>query len=266
MELFSKTRKSHRWNEDRFINGKNYFIVIDGATPLKSVCPFNEAHWMVSYIKGHINRYCGSVKEKLLSVCRDAFFELPEKIYDEDYLPSAGCSWVEFEGGQIKVGILGDCEVTLISRDNKIVRCFSDELNKLDTIALTELKRISKQNNLHVFEARKQINDLLIKNRKLINKVGGYSALTISPHPIINEKQYVFDKKDFKEIYLYSDGFSQAFENLKIYKSHGEMFENMGDIGEEIEKIKRASFSDPFGDAFPRFKLIDDITVTKIVL
>ena len=34
MKITAKTRKSHYWNEDRFVLGKDYFMVIDGATPL----------------------------------------------------------------------------------------------------------------------------------------------------------------------------------------------------------------------------------------
>ena len=51
MVITPKTRKSHYWNEDRFIIGENYIIVIDGATPLLKQNDFNEACWMVNYIK-----------------------------------------------------------------------------------------------------------------------------------------------------------------------------------------------------------------------
>ena len=34
MKIDALTRKSHFWNEDRFILGNNYYLVIDGATPL----------------------------------------------------------------------------------------------------------------------------------------------------------------------------------------------------------------------------------------
>lgn len=267
MKVYSKTRKAHYWNEDRFINGKNFFIVLDGATPLKSEANFNEARWMVDYIKKNINRYRGTVKQKLAALCGDAFRELPVKIKEDDYLPSASGSWVEFDGKRIDVGVLGDCEVTLITNDNRIIRCYGGELTKLDAIALDKLIEICKQKNTtEIIKSRKYINDILIKHRKLANKPNGYSALTLSPSHEINERKYSFGADGIREIYIYSDGFSQAFEHLQIYKSHEEMFSQIGDIGSEIDKIAKAAYSDTSGARYPRFKIIDDITVTKIVL
>lgn len=266
MKVYSKTRKSHYWNEDRFINGRNYFIVLDGATPLKSAENFNEARWMVNYIKKNINRYRGTVKEKLTALCGDAFNDLPVKTKDDDYLPSASGCWVEFNGSCINVGILGDCEVTLIKKDNGIIRCYCDDLTKLDMLALNKLIEICKEKNTHIIESRKYVNDILIRHRKLANKPNGYAALTLSPSPEIHEQKYVFNTDNIKEIYLYSDGFSQAFEHLDIFHSHEEMFLNIEDIDNEINKIVNTSFADRLGDKHPRFKIIDDITVTRIVL
>ena len=65
---------------------------------------------------------------------------------------------------------------------------------------------------------------------------------------------------------MYSDGFSQAFENLKIYPSHKKMFEQITNIDNEIVKIVKVSFDDIKFDKYPRFKKIDDITVVKVDL
>ncbi len=264
MKIYSKTRKAHYWNEDRFINGKNFNIVLDGATPLKRESNFNEARWMVSYLKKNINRYNGTVKEKLTALCKDAFYELPVKTKDEDYLPSASACWVEFDGSQFSASVLGDCEVTVITKNNEIIRCYGDELTKLDNIALNQLIEVAKAKNLRTTQAMGYIIETLIKHRKLINKPNGYSALALSSSPVINERKFEFDLDSVKSIYLYSDGFSQAFEYLQIYSSHKEMFEKINDVDEEIKKIVERSYSDRYGEKYPRFKVIDDITVTKI--
>ena len=62
MKINAFTRKSHRWNEDRFIYGDNYWIVIDGATPLIKTKEVNLARLMVAYIKKNINKYNGRIK------------------------------------------------------------------------------------------------------------------------------------------------------------------------------------------------------------
>ena len=61
MKITAKTRKSHYWNEDRFVLGKDYFMVIDGATPLIKSNNFNEACWLVTYVKENINKLTGSI-------------------------------------------------------------------------------------------------------------------------------------------------------------------------------------------------------------
>ena len=73
-----------------------------------------------------------------------------------------------------------------------------------------------------------------------------------------------FDLDDIKELYIYTDGITQAFDELKIYNSCEEMFEKSIDVNEEIEKIKERAFSDKDCNKYPRFKTIDDIAIIKI--
>ncbi|MGN0812413.1 MAG: hypothetical protein ACI4MQ_02765 [Candidatus Coproplasma sp.] len=264
MQTTSKTRKAHYWNEDRFINGKDYFIVIDGATPLTNVHQFNEARWFVDYLKRNINRYKGRVNYKLSMLCCDAYNDLPIDNKSADYLPSASAAWVELDGSVCHIGVLGDCEVTAIYNNGEIKRFFDDRLINLDNKAKSELIEIARQKNLHIIQAKELIIPTLIKHRRLINKPDGYSALTIAPDYKTDERQFTIEKQGLKTIFIYSDGFSQAFESLKIYSCHEEMFKSIKDVDEEIKKIVRAAHSDKNLDLFPRFKRIDDITVTKI--
>lgn len=264
MKIYAKTRKSHRWNEDRFIVGKNYAVVIDGATPLKKLHSFNEAHLMVDYIKKHFNRYDGSVKYRLKKLCEDIYRELALTAYDKDHFPSASACWVEASGATLSIGILGDCEVTAISKDGHIQRCFDDRLDILDKKALTEMINIATEKNIPMNMARQYIEETLVKNRRLANQPNGYSVLLPSPNVEINEKKFEIKTNDLKCVYLYSDGYSQSFTNLKIYSTHEEMFQKTTDIDEEIKKIVQISYSDDSCDLYPRFKKIDDITVVRI--
>lgn len=264
MQVISKTRKAHYWNEDRFINDKDSFVVIDGATPLTDTHLFNEARWFVDYLKTNFSRYNGRVNYKLSMLCCDAFHNFPIENKSEDYLPSASAAWVELDVSVCHIGILGDCEVTAIYQNGDIKRFFDDRLMRLDNAAKSELIDIGRQNKIHNSEAKQFILPTLIKHRRLINKPDGYAALTIAPDYKTDELQYTIPKKGLKTVYIYSDGFSQSFESLKIYSSHEEMFKSITDVDEEIKKIVKTSYSDKNLDLYPRFKIIDDITVTKI--
>ena len=117
MKITAKTRKSHYWNEDRFVIGKDFLMVIDGATPLIKKSIFNEACWLVNYIKKNIEKYQGSIKERLYQISIDAYNALPVKIKEEDYLPSASLSYIEWDDEYYYAYTLGDCEVTFITKD-----------------------------------------------------------------------------------------------------------------------------------------------------
>lgn len=264
MKIYSRTRKSHCWNEDRFINGKDFCLIIDGATPLRQIENFNGARWLVAYIKKNLPKLSGGVKDRLTLLCRDAYINLPQPQKDKEYLPSASACWVEFCKNKMKVGILGDCEVTAKLKKGEIRRYYDGRLSVLDKKAIDEMISLAKEKNIHICEARNLIQGTLLNHRNLVNEPHGYSALIPSPDGEIKEISFEAEIGDLETVYLYSDGFSQAFEHLQIYSGHVKMFENIVSIDEEIEKIVKASYGDRTLDLHPRFKIIDDITATEI--
>ena len=266
MEITARTRKSHYWNEDRFVIGRDFLMVIDGATPLIKKNDFNEARWLVDYIKKNINKRQGAIKERLLSLSQEAFDKLPSAVKEEIYLPSASMSWVEYDDIFFYASVLGDCEVCFITKQNEILRVYSGELAKLDKVSIGEMVQKAREHNIHNSQARKYISETLIKHRKMINKSGGYNAFALMQRPIINAHTFKIKKQDVKEIYLYSDGFSQSFESLKVYPTHEAMFDHSLDLDAEIENIVLKAFKDPYCDKYPRLKKIDDITAIKAVL
>lgn len=264
MEITKKTRKSHAHNEDRYVIGYDFYMVIDGATPLIKDS-FNKARWMVDQMKASLKkRSTLSVIDRLNKISKELYYELPIEKRDKDYLPSASLSFVTWDDKYFYAYILGDCEVTFILKNNSVFRCYQDELSKLDDISINELINVSKEKNIHIIDARKYINDILIKHRRLINEENGYQGFTLSDNLNLNPKCFRVLKEEVKKIYLYSDGFAQAFDNLKIYNSHNEMFNHDLNLDEEFKKIVDVSFNDPYCDKYPRFKKIDDITAIKV--
>ena len=263
MKVFCETRKSHAWNEDRFILGDDYFLVIDGATPLIKEGNVNLACYMVSYIKKHINSLEGSLKERLEHLSMKLKEELNIPLQDKAYLPSASLSYVELKDNLVHIGILGDCEVVIRTKDDKVLRFNKVDLCRLDALALKKQIEIAKEKNISILSARKHIQELLIKNRRSLNTKDGYSAFTIG-EASLDIDEYDVDLNIVKEIYLYSDGFASSFNTFKIYENANDMFKSSIDLKEEIGKIKEAAFSDKYCNKYPRFKKIDDITVIKI--
>ena len=265
MTINKLSRKSRKLNEDRFIIGKDFYLVIDGATPLIKTSNINLAHQMVSYIKKNITKEKGSLKEKLVILSKKMYKEFNLNSDDSAYLPSASLAYVERRNDELVIGTLGDCEVIVKDNLNTITRFNSSDLSKLDNIAINKQVEVAKEKKIDVLNARSYIQDILIKHRRLINKPNGYFAYTLNLDKL-DIKETIIKNENIKEIYLYSDGFSQSFEHLNVYNTHEEMFSKSLDLDEEILKIKNQSFLDPYCDKYPRLKKIDDITVIKIEL
>lgn len=269
MKVEYKTRKCHYYNEDRIFIGKNLFMVMDGATPLvKNGVKPTEASWLVSFVKKRLPLTCENVVGKLKEISISALEQLVEWKFpiDDKYMPSCGISFVNFLGDKIEAQTLGDCEVTFRLKNGEVVRVYQDDLIKLDAIAVEKMEKIAKEKNIPMLEARKEINDILIKHRSYMNKKGGYSVFTPSKTGEFTYSNFVIDKDKVDEIYIYTDGISQSFDELKIYNSHEEMFKKSLNIEKEIKKIEKKAFLDKDCNKYPRFKTIDDIAVIKIKL
>ena len=181
----------------------------------------------------------------------------------EEYLPSAGLAWCEIKEDIVNIHTIGDCEVVVITNNGKIIRYVQPELIKLDSLAIKEMIDISKEKSISIKDARKYVNDMLIKHRKMMNKVEGYNVFAPYDNPNFNFLSASVEK-NVKYVYLFSDGFASAFDCFGIYNSFETMFKDEIDLKLIIDKIVNVAKSDPDYNLYPRFKLIDDITAIKI--
>lgn len=253
------------YGEDRIIIKDNLFMVIDGATPLYDFENRNPkmlgyryktwASWLVSELKKEINKN-DNLEETLENVSIRLYNEFI-KINPDDkkYYPSCNFSLVQIINDKASFMTIGDCEALIKFKNGNYKRLYQPELYKLDQMALNEMIRINGQ--------RKDIIDILRKNRAKMNEKDGYNTYTISNNPnfIYLKEEYNLD--DIDTIYLYSDGISQAFEQFKIENSPEALF-NKYDIDEIVNKIVLKAKEDPNIKKYPRFKYIDDIAVIKI--
>lgn len=268
MHIEKITRKSHQYNEDRFLIQKDFVMVMDGATSLdKSNLKPTSGSYLVNKIKSDLPKLKGDIISRLDIIAKDIYKTLEDSNgMDSRILPSAGLSWVEFQQNEIIVHTIGDCEASIVTKDNKVIRIVINDLLKLDDIAINELIEISKKENISIKEARPKISNTLVRHRLLMNKENGYSIFTPSANPNFKYSTTIFKKSDIKEMYLYSDGFSDAFTTFKLYSSPEAMFSKSININNVVKEIVKKSQEDKSYNKYPRFKLIDDITVVKIVL
>lgn len=99
-----------------------------------------------------------------------------------------------------------------------------------------------------------------------MNQKGGYAIYTLSPDPYYDYLTFEEDQDLLEEIYLYTDGIALAFEELKIYTSWQEMFKKSLNLAQEFKDIVAKAKQDPLCNLYPRFKVLDDMTMIKITL
>ena len=253
--------KSHTYNEDRFAVSDRVFVVIDGATTLEkrpNPRKRTNASYLVSRLKKEILRHKRGFDT-------DFFRALSKRIYEEGRIgaASAGLAGVAIQGENFRLFSLGDCEVICKLRSGEIFRFKRNDLDKLDGYALAEMVRISKEKGISVKESRAYITDILLRNREKKNKAGGYDVFEPMQEPTFSLFVKDIPIKDVESFYVCSDGFAQCFTTLDIFSSCRDLFKTTLNIRNICKKIRDVSFSDPEYNAFPRFKIVDDITVIK---
>lgn len=263
MIIEKANRRSRYYDEDRTIIGDNYAMVCDGATSLvKTNIKPTEASWFVSLIKKKLPKRSNNIIEDLASISKYAYSEYEYK--DLKYLPSCGIAAVSFNNDLITINTIGDCEAIIKFKNGKIERMLIEALPKLDMMVINEMKRISNDKKIPLLDTYNEVKPMLLENRMLMNKENGYPVFTISDNPDFKYNNKSYNKNDIDEIYIFTDGFAQAYEFFNIYSSYDEMFKKSLNLQEEIDKIVNVAFSDKSCDKFPRFKTIDDIAVIKI--
>ena len=150
------------------------------------------------------------------------------------------------------------------NKNDNVKRIIDYRLPKLDAYALECLKAKAKENNKSIKESLEDIKDILLNNRMLMNKEQGYPVFTIANEPNFQYNHLKIELSKIKEIYIYSDGITQAFDELKIYSSCEDLFSHEVNITELIRQIVNVANSDPELNRYPRFKKNDDISIIKI--
>lgn len=272
---YTKSIPSTDYNEDGLYVNDPIYMAVDGATALdNSKKKPSEAALMVNYIIKNI-----SSAYKKTHCFIDALYLMSENYYHNNYhkfkdidnlagLPSAGIAAVVEGKEYLNLYVLGDCEIVYLNRDMMPTRfSYFDQkhgLYKLDKDALKEMKTIAKKQNKNIVDTRKLINDRLIRNRNKLNKDSKYQVFIPSKKPTFKIKHKRIRKSTTKKLYIYTDGFAQAFDTLNIYKGYKDLFSRSVDMNSIIQNIINKWNSDKYFNHYPRFKKKDDLTIIEL--
>ena len=250
--LIQKTFSEKEYNEDIYCFGKDYAMVLDGASGLDHANRMHtgsDARWFVEQMMLEIEKRIHN-HTSLKQIVKDAIQTLiplyPE--VEKQYMPSGCLSLVRLRDGKIEYIGFGDC-VALFQLKEKTLCFYDHRIEELDNQAMLSDNPKS----------------VLLFNRTLRNEPNGYCALDLTLKSLDMCIEQTFKQEDILSIALMSDGFYQ-FKGLK--QVDDEQFIQL--LYEQKEKALPLLYSLQEQDwpchILPRFKKRDDTTVLFFTL
>lgn len=265
LKKFSKA--GGRENEDFYLIGNTYIVVLDGATSLKEEKEGQKASWFVrelcKNLKAFILEDNISLQESLLR----AWQSLEKEILSQTDV-SASIVIARERNKRIEIYNLGDC-TTYIQRKNGKTDClFDSSVSKLDNRVLKRMLKISTEKDITVKEARqeKEIQQMLLKNRDLKNTEQGYYILDTKGTGIREGRVKIYSKDEVKSLLMMTDGFACVVDTYHLFESPIELMEfiSKNPIESVYSQLTKVVKEDKDYNQFPRFKDIDDSTAVYI--
>lgn len=271
MEVNSINKGYRKYNEDVVVVIKDHlFIIIDSATGLTE--PFNspsDGVYLANKLKEEIlirykeNKLKGKTFVKEMNRISNKIYKdfiKGHKIdcHDRYQFPNASIAVCLIEVCDVHIYSIGDAS-TFIRFNNNQCKYISDK-----SIPLMDKKVVENYHKQGIFDFY-QMLDKLKENRNLLNKNGRKATFSLYKKAHLKWKYTLLDIRDLKELYLCSDGYYSAFEELRIFKSRKELFSKKNDLQDVYRLIVKESERKDTLKEHPRLKKIDDISAIRIV-
>lgn len=262
------------WNEDFAFTGDNFWFVLDGATsliPEKYSDEETDAKWFSHTFGKFLETALCDTSKSIAEIVKAGIDAVVaeykslakgRKIVD---MPSACLAVIRKNNGKIEYFVLGDCGF-LMKRNGKIKDFTDERLSVLDKINIDDMVRFAKEKNVDVIDARKYVDVDILKKRMTKNTIGGYWILCDDKEACDHAIQGEFTIHAGDEFLLYSDGFSQIWDTVKIM-STSRVFEYIAE-GHSLKDLYKLLYDEQERDSgcnkYPRTKKRDDATAIYI--
>ena len=254
--------------------GKNYCFVMDGASGLSGkniVDPVSDSAWMVKKVCRALqdlldagdDRPTGDLLREVFAPVRQEYIAALQsrgETAPQDS-PSAGFALFRQRKGALEFFGMGDCVGVAKLPDGRNFYALDHDLPNLDHQVLERMMQLHENTGISMAEAKKACNDLLLYNRNLRNRPGGYWILDLlTDEGIDHAHQERWELKEPVRIGAFSDGFAQLCEVFGVYRGYTPLFAAMQetDLEEMFRDLCRLQDADPDCNRYPRFKRRDD--------
>lgn len=260
MEFISVSSSRAALNEDTYIIGSDYLVVIDGATNLGVKTKYN-ANWFVLELKKYLKEELDK-KYDIKETLTNSINKIKQQVDSDFNEVSCSIIIVRKVNDKLQYCSLGDC-TGVIEFKNKVEVFYKTKLEEFDNKSIEVINHTAKQKNISFKEAMdtKEALDILVKHRNLKNKTNGYYTLDLSRIGIQYIDIYEFELKDVNNVLLMTDGFDDVITIYHLY-NYEEIISVINQRGLEkiVSELYEAQDSDATLDKYNRFKHSDDAT------
>ena len=264
-------------NEDVANLNKHGAWILDGATGLNGknlIDKDSDAKWYVKQWDEYVNKNFHRTDIDLKRIVKEGINVVKDKYYKRVKnksvksldLPSSSIVLTRWIKDTLEYFILGDCTL-IIENNNKLNVIKDDSVTKLDNKVFQAMDEIMKKEGKTLPEAKKEVNNLIVRNRLLKNTNEGYWILGFDAEAV---DRGLYGKIPFNsdtKLLMASDGFSAItdrynyidMENL-IHEAQNKGLDNL------CRKLREIEEEDSSGDKYPRFKKNDDASAIYIEL
>ncbi len=267
--------------EDSVGFGNNYAFVLDGASGLTGnniIDNDSDASWFVKRVKDAlVSRFENGDTRDISEILYEILGEI-HKVYfgkldmqnssEPADSPSAAMALFRERNGNLEFFGLGDCIGVFTDTDDNTHILYDEALSKLDYKAIEYMLKIKKQQGLSLLKAKQKSMDVLIKNRQLRNKPGGYWILDPSAKGVPHATTYSIPINKVKSVSAFSDGFSQLVDCFGEFDDYSRLHNQMQNtpLKKLYERLYELQKSDPDCNKYPRFKLRDDASAVWAII
>lgn len=280
LDVFSEAGPG-RVNEDRAGAVETAAWVLDGTTGLsgRRLLPGpSDAAWFVDAVDRGLRRHAErdlEIGDLLRRVIREARREFEaaaprqeEQEEEDPEQPAASFTAARRRrDGALELGNVGDCRILRRDRRGVVTAFGSSPVSELDRHVVEELVRLRAEGVESYAEAWRLLVEVILRNRTLANREGGYWVLDLSERWLPRIQRRVLAWTPGEHLLLVSDGFYRLVDTLRFYTDR-ELFEaalsrGLDDLAGELRRTER---EDPECVIHPRIKVHDDATALLLRL
>lgn len=257
-------------NEDVVYGSPNYWWILDGATGLNTknlTTGKSDAQWYVKKWDEYLKLNLKDLERPLTQIVSDGIDRVKDAFYKECGLsniekiekPSSTIALIRKVENRIEYFLLGDCTLLVKDTNGQVNRIKDNSIEKFDTAAINAMKKNIEIKGMSFQQARKDVNDILIKNRMLKNTYEGYWILEFEKEAVKHSVYGSIDIKELSSMLVMSDGYAAVCDLYK-YFDEDELIYNIEKKGIEYiyNVIRKIEEEDYECKKYLRFKKGDD--------